>query len=82
MYLASLWNKVHGESGDSYGESLRTPHIKGTSPLKHDCEEGRGDTSDCLKLVFYHQKPAHKHVVTSVNFHVAKGKITSVVAEY
>ena len=37
-----------------------------------------GDTSDCLKLVFYHQKPAHKHVVTSVNFHVAKGKNTSI----
>ena len=45
MYVAFLWNKARGESGDSYGESSRTPHIKGTLPLKQDCGEtgvGRG----------------------------------------
>ena len=39
IYLAYLWNKAQGEIGDCYGESLWTSHIKGSSPLKHDCEE-------------------------------------------
>ena len=45
MYVAFLWNKARGESGNSYGESSGSPHIKRTSPLKQDCGEtgvGRG----------------------------------------
>ena len=81
MYLAPLWNKAHGESGDSYGESLRTPHIKGSSPLKHNCEEtGVGwGTLEPLEDPLPITKSRNTNMwFTSENFHVAKGKNTSV----
>ena len=81
MYLASLWNKAHGEIGDSYGKSLWTSHIKGSSPLKHDCEETGvvWGTLEPVKDLFPITKSRHTNMwCTSVNVHAAKGKNTSV----
>ena len=80
MYLAFSWNKARGESDDSYGESSRTPHIKGSSPLKHDCEETRvgWGTLEPVSDLFPITKSRHTNMwFTSVNFYLVNGKNTS-----
>ena len=80
--MAASSNKARGESaGDSYGDSSRTPHTEGSSPLNHDCgETGVGwgtlePDSDSFPIT----KSRHTNMwFTNVNFHVAKCKNTSV----
>ena len=60
-----------------YGESSRNPHVKGTSPLKHDFGQTVVEWGNLepTKDPFPITRSRYKNMgFTSVNFHLANGK--------